>query len=288
MEAWVEIIRGDGSAERHRLEEDQVTIGRSPTAGIPLVSAEELQPEHVLLAPRPDGCWIAVAEGAEPLPMVHGEPLRQGMVPWGTELVLGPITLKVSDKPPPTRKEKQKSQVSAPVLILTLVMLPLLGWLLLSGPSEELPLDPDTPPPELFADVDASCPGKGSALHTARRSAEAASHKSERYPFDAQDGVEAVGLYAEAQGCYAKAGRKADAKRMKRLRAALAEQIEEDYRTHKLRLERALEHGHFEDALVETRSLNELLAHTDGPYEQWLSVLERRLQLRMDNKLGGV
>lgn len=285
MEAWVEITRPDGTTERHRIEGEQVTVGRSPTAGIPLVNASDLEAEHLLVAPRPEGCWISVAEGASPA-TARGEIVRAQVVPWGTELRLGSVQLRVTDKPTPTRSAG--GQVSWPVLIAAFVGIPLAGWMLLSEPEGELPTEAGAPPPALFDPVGECSESGPGALHVAREAAEGGSHKSERYPFAAQDGVQAVELYAIAQACYQAAGRSSDARRIRRERETLVQHIEEDYRTHRLRLERALRFQRWEDALREARALGALTVHRQGdPYVTWLMLLERRLQLIIDQRLGG-
>ena len=61
MEAYVEVIREDGSLERHRIEKDQITVGKSPTAGVPIPDGRDLEPEHLLIAPRGEGCDASLA-----------------------------------------------------------------------------------------------------------------------------------------------------------------------------------------------------------------------------------
>jgi hypothetical protein len=148
-------------------------------------------------------------------------------------------------------------------------------------------MEENAPPPELFGE-EAECPESGdAALHRARETAEAGSHKSERYPFDAQDGVVAVQHWTVATACYAAARQRADAARIRAERDAMAQRIEEDYRTHRLRLERALKFQRWDDALREARALRALTEHRHGdPYVTWLDLLERRLQLILDQRLG--
>jgi len=283
MDAWVEVSRPDGTLERHRIEGEQATLGRSPTAGIPLVNADDLQPEHMLLAPRPDGCWVAIAQGAKPPAIFHGKPLSAAVVPWGSEIEVGSVRIRVTDKLSPIKQDGKS--VSSPIMVIMFVAIPLVGWMLLSDPEVSLPVAPDNPP-ELF-DETAGCPAQGAPLHNAVEAAEAASHRSERYPFDAQDGIGAVGLYDVAQACFERAERGADARRMARERRVLARRINEDYRTHRLRLERALKFERFDDGLRESHALNALLVHKRGDvYVTWLILLERRLQLIMDQQLA--
>jgi hypothetical protein len=69
---------------------------------------------------------------------------------------------------------------------------------------------------------------------------------------------------------------------MRRERTLVARRLEEDYVTHRLRLERALASEQPRDALRAARSLRALTRHLETPYVTWLTMLERRLQLRVD------
>lgn len=279
MEAYVEIQRSDGSTEKHRLEGDKITVGRSPAATITLSAAAELEPEHVLLAPRPDGCWVAIARGARVGATVKGKPLEQGMVPWGSAVELGEYKLVLTEGPP---KSIDPNKKTSPVAYVALVAIPLAAWMLLSEDESDLPDQPSSPPPTLFADP-APCPFTGPpAIHKARESAEAANARAERYPFEAQDGVDAVGLYGTASACYAAAGLDADAQRMRGERERLARVLDEDYVTHRLRLERSLKNERPRDALIEVKALVALTKHLETPYVTWLTLMERRLQLQVD------
>lgn len=283
MEAWLEIVREDGTLERQRIEGERITVGRSPSAGIPIPDARHLDPEHLLLAPRGDGCWVAVAQNASVPVLVGGQPFQHGMVAWGTELVIGGLKLKVIDQLPKEKKVGEKP-VSTPVLIALFVIIPLVGWMLLSEPNTGIDTTPTAPPPELF-DQETSCTTTGgTARHHADRDAEAAIAKAERYPFAAQDGVQAVRLYRRAAACYRAIGATTEAQLMQREGEVMARRIDEDYRTHRLRLERALQQNRLEDALLETRALIELLRHREGdPYLAWLNQLARQLQLAIDS-----
>ncbi|MCS6799507.1 MAG: hypothetical protein NZ898_13455 [Myxococcota bacterium] len=289
MEAWVVVYRADGSSERHRIEGEQATLGRSPAAGIPLVNCEELLPEHMLLAPRAEGCWVSVAEGALPPVTLAGKPLHAGMVPWGSEVHVGTLRLLLTDRPTAARDRAQAAgRRTSPVLFLGFVALPLAAWLLLSDPEMDLAEGPDAPPPSLFA-PEARCPESGSlALARAVELAESASHRADRYPFDAQDGIMAVDLYATAAACFEAAGQPADAERMRRERAVMATRIEEDYRTHRLRRGRARARGGRAAGRRGARALEALLEHRhDDPYASWIAVLGRQLQLLADESLRG-
>ncbi len=287
MDSWLVVSRADGSTVRHAIEGEQATVGKSPTAGIPLVNCEELMDEHMLVAPRPDGCWVSVRAGAFPAVTLKGRTIEGEIVPWNSELKVGQVTILVTDKLSAERKGSGDKPVSSPVMVLMFVLIPLVGWLVLSDPEASLPTGPEGAPPELF-DAVTECPDSGSAaLHHAQEAAEAASHRAERYPFAAQDGVQAVQLYATAELCYAAAGQRGDSARIRREKEALQQRLEEDYRTHRLRLERGLELERWDEALIEAKNLNDLLAHRqDTEYGQWMELLERRLQLMVDQALS--
>lgn len=282
MEAYVEIIREDGSLERHRIEGDQVTIGKSPTAGVPIPDGRELEPEHLLVAPRGEGCWVAVAQGAKTAARVRGEIFQHGMVSWGTEIELGSIKVRVTDSLP--KEQKTSDQKTSPIVMLGGVAAVLiLAWTLLRDPGGHgIETQAPSDPIQLF-DAEVRCPSTGaSALYGADQDAEAALAKSERYPFDAGDGVESVMLYRRAQACYAAVGQSEAAAVMQREGDWMQRRIEEDFTTHRLRLTRAMEQQRWPDALLETRALLALTRHRRHPYVEWLVRNERRLQLLVD------
>jgi len=282
MDAWIEIVREDGSLERQHLDGEKVTVGRSPGAGVPIPDARNLDPEHMMIAPRSDGCWVAVAQGATAEVRVRGEVFNHGILAYGTEIEVAGLKLKITDELPKEKKDPSDKAVSSPVLIATFVMVPLVGWMLLSGPDVGLDTTPAASPPELFEETIA-CPNTGSARHRADLDAEEAIAMSERYPFASQDGVQAVRRYQRARSCYRAAGASREAEIMESEEAAMRDRIDEDYRTHRLRLSRALEQERLPDALLETRALIELLRHLDGDgYLGWLRQLGRQLQLAID------
>lgn len=279
MEAFVEIIREDGSLERVRIEGDQITVGRSPTAGIPLPDLRDLEPEHLLIAPRGDGCWIACNQEARQQAKVNGQAFQHGMVAWGTEVELAGIKIRVTDKLP---KEVKGDKQSSPIVLLGGVATVLiLLWSLGGDQGPGLETRPPAEPVQLFATQE-TCPSTGSAvLRQADLFAEMALAKSERYPFDPSDGVESVRRYRQSQACYAAAGMPGPAAEMQAEADFMQHRVEEDYSAHRLRLERALSHQRYEDALFEAQSILAILAEEDqtNAYIQWLTRTRRHLEL---------
>lgn len=293
MERYVEIIHPNGAKERHSLARERVVLGRQPREGIPIPYAMELEYEHLLLVPRKDGCWLSIAEGARTPALVNGQRLDNGLVAWGSEVNLGPLWFKVVDGPgarasgampvpgaPPANKP-----VSLSTVILSASLIAFAGWLFLSPSDDGLPGMTSVAPPPLFS-APPSCPEKdpNAAGARAREAADAALAKSQRYPFAAQDGVGAVELYALAASCFTTSGKDGDADQMRQSGSALEERIQEDYRTHRLKLERAVQYKRTRQALIETQKLLDLVSHLDHPYTTWLRNMERHLLLKTEGK----
>jgi hypothetical protein len=283
MEPILEILRPDGSTERHMLGAEQVILGRHPRSGIAIPSAYELEAEHMMIMPRREGCWISVAEGARTPATVAGQHFVSGMLPWGSELGVGSLLLRVMEAPPQVAAPKQ-SQVSLPTVLLSVALLGVAAWLFLRPADDRLPGMTSAPPPPLFSDK-AACPvERAASLPRAKEAADAASARRDRYAFDAQDGIQAVELYAVAAACFSAAGQDAEAERARTSGQQLLDRIQEDYRTRRLGLQRALEYRRTRQALVETRGLLALVSHLDDPYTAWLRSLERHLRLKTETR----
>jgi hypothetical protein len=292
MERYVEIIHPNGAKERHSLARERVVLGRQPREGIPIPYAMELEYEHLLLVPRKDGCWLSIAEGARTPALVNGQRLDNGLVAWGSEVNLGPLWFKVVDEPGarasggmPVPGAAPQQKTSLTTVLLSAALLAFAGWLFLTPDDDGLPGMTSAAPPPLFA-APPSCPEKDppTAGARAREASDAALAKSQRYPFDAQDGIGAVEMYALATACFTVAGKDSDADQARQAGASLEERIQEDYRTHRLKLERAIQYKRTRQALIETQKLLDLVRHLNHPYTTWLRNMERHLLLKTESK----
>ncbi len=286
MEAYVEIVYPDGTSEVFPIEGDQATVGRSPTATVSLPDARELEPEHLLVAPRTDGVWVSPVQGARTPVLRDGVPLQPGKVPWGAWLEIGTLKLRVTHTRP-GRQDEQEAGGMSPVVkvVLLLGAAAMLVTMVLGPGNQSLPTRARREPPDLFDATPARCDAKGS--EPGRRGeelAEAASLHDERYPFDPQDGFQALRLYLQAADCFRAAGRTQDQAEAKAKAEALRRRIEEDFREARFRLDRALTEKRYADALREAHRLASFVAHRPGPYQDWVQVLERRLAMRVQQK----
>ncbi len=174
-----------------------------------------------------------------------------------------------------------KAKKSSPwVYAAAIVGLPLALTQLSFGEEEEL--TSTTKPPALFASAAASCPESDpeSARALASQQLDLADAKRERRPFHAHDGVQAVSIYRSAAACAERAADSAGSEDARASADALQRELDESYRTHRVRLEHALSIKDYLVARDEVRSLRDLTRGLHGDYVTWLSNLERRLKLR--------
>jgi hypothetical protein len=284
----LDVYLPDGTVQNFPLTEERIVVGTSTRCQV-MIDRPEFSPEHLLLSPRPDGCWVAVARGVATPTLVDNSPFERGMVPWGRSITVGQVRMVLSDGARTATKEKKKKdkeeKVSPVLLVASVVVMGLAGWTLLSEPNTlQPPGRVNTPPPQLFDDLNRPCPQADPALivSTAEESTRIALSKAERMPFRTQDGIEAVTYYAQAAACFRAAGNVNAANEATRRANALKARLEEEYTAHRFRLERALEQTRYEDALYEVKMLTALVAHRRGPYLTALNTLERQLTIRID------
>ena len=282
MEPYIEVIRPDGRTDRHPLRAARVTVGRSREADLVVVEAAELEPMHLLLAPRADGCWVSTARDAATPVLVAGATLEHELVEWGTELDIGALTFRLShseaDRGRRTGILKSLLFLAAALAIVSLV----LG---LRDGDGGLPR-PGAAPPALFSGDPAECPEKGAAAdHLGREARDEAFARAQRYPFDPREGVRAVEELSVARACFAAAGDRAEQASMAREHQRLRARVDEDYQVHCLRLEKAAQAGRYVEALVESRLLLAYLDHLEGVYPDWLTQMERLLHVEVDKQL---
>ena len=288
----VRITRANGEVLEHRLTKAQTTVGSDPRSDICLHGETGVLPQHVLLAPRDGECWISTTAGS-PLWDEQGQAVEGAFVPWGARLTLGNCVFELqneekSKNPKKSRNRRggaldkggesteAKSQGVHPGFLMLLIATLAYAAFGFAGAANvhgaTLP-----PAPSLFAEDAAACESD-SPGHRAAALEEQAIAKSERSVFDLQDGVAAVGLYAQSHACYVKAGRAEEAEYVLESGKNLRRDMEEEYALLRLRLSRQISASETERALVQVRRLSQLLRHqSQGKY--WLAL--RRLSSRL-------
>jgi len=150
-----------------------------------------------------------------------------------------------------------------------------------SAPSGSGLSDPAPPPPPLWGTTGADCGARSAAqaLELARRRAALAQDKDARHPFSTSDAIDAVGAHARAADCFRTAGQPGRAEIHAARGEALREELQRDFRTRQLRLERALQDHDLVEARAQIRELRRFLVHRPGEYAEWLDRLERAVEL---------
>jgi hypothetical protein len=103
--------------------------------------------------------------------------------------------------------------------------------------------------------------------------------KHERSPFHPEDGVAAIPLYEAAAACFRKAARNAEADEAAADARQLKQQLEDEFRAHSLRLQRALALENWKWAERESAVLSAFVTGGGTEYADWLSNLRRKIQL---------
>jgi hypothetical protein len=285
---FVEVLTPDGAQWTIEMTSERVLVGSSASCQV-MIDKPEIAREHVLLSPRPDGCYVAIARGA-PTPVIfNGVPIERSVVPWGAELYIGGVRLTLRNSGAPgasdARAGEKKDNKPSPIILgAAVIAVALIGYIMLGGDGGTGVSKPRGEPPAMFDSLEKTCPAPDMdrALAQANEFARQAAAKAERMPFRSQDGVEAVSLFASAAACFRMVGQNERAQREMASAQQLKATLERELVNHRFRLERAIDQERPADAVVEVRLMLNLLEHRPGEYVTGLHNLERRLALQVD------
>ncbi|MEO0326366.1 MAG: hypothetical protein AAF447_25690 [Myxococcota bacterium] len=275
--AFIEVSLPDGTVERFPIEGSQVTLGKSGEASISIPTAAELELEHLLLAPRgKEGCWVSSSQGALTPTLRKGKSFTSGIVPWGGELTIGRLKVKVTNKQP---KAKRETQMSPIVVLGGLGIVASTAWIFLQEEPGSIRAQSSVEAPALFAEERPGCPESDTPNAEARALEHRADRKADRVHYDRQDGVEAVTLYGQAEDCLRQVGTPDAVSRAGKIevaRARLEQKLVADLAMLRLRLERALDQDDYEQIASLAEGLDELFQHV--PEDHGFRVLMDRYE----------
>jgi hypothetical protein len=216
---------------------------------------------------------------------------EQGELPSGARLSLAELQLRVG-----VRTQQKRSAKAGESEVQTLITRALLIVGIAVGAYHVLypdagggVLQSAVAAPPLFAEANkrtCNVADERDAAYQAERWALEASLKRERAPFHPKDGVASVGLYEAAEACFRKAGKLADADRMRDMLAALRANLEDEFHVRQVRLERFLQREKHDQAQREAQVLLTFVSHQDGEYVQWLGAVQRELNARFASAVG--
>lgn len=276
-----------GTVDQLSVEGERVLIGSGAHCEIRL-PVDQARVEHVAVEASAAGVFVR-ALSFEPPPTINQIPFTQGPLP--PEAVLGvgqtQIMVALGDHNAGDALVTQKKKGTSPItLVAMLIMVPAALWLFLSDdevhPGRNIPKDA----PELWAEAPAGpCPEKGpQALAWARERVVLADAKRERRPFHVQDGIQSVPLYELSAACFRVGGDAPAAQMADENAKYLRLDINNDYRTQRVRLEHSLSIEDWQAALKNVKLLMQYTDGKQGEYVLWLAGAERRLRARISQQ----
>lgn len=273
MKAFVEITQSNRATYRQPLAESRISLGRSEHCDISFPAEPELETEHLFIVPGEAGCQVELSRQTRTPFFYRGEPLRNETIPWGEDIFVSTIRLRMVRELSKVDRTKFSPRF---ILIALLLLGSSAGLLLRRSPTDDSHDSGEVAASPLF-EQPIKCSQSSSSLFRARESERAAFAKMERYPFDHQDGIEAVRLLSEARDCYQTAGEIVQETRVQKALNTWMRRLEQDYRSHRLRLRLALAAARYDKAKRTLRILQNLLSHRDDSYTEWLDHVEREL-----------
>lgn len=272
-----------GRVESINVEAERALIGSGAHCEIRL-PIDQSSIEHVLIQAG-GGNVFAQALTFQPPPTINNVPFTQAPLPADAVLGIGQTQILVSasdEVGAGSVVQGQQKKKSSPAVLI--VGAGLIGAILyvsqMPAPTDGIGAAPKEP--ALFGAPIETCDQSGQqALARAREKHTLAEAKRERRAFHVQDGVQAVPLYEEASACYRKGGDARTANETVDVANQLRRELEDDYRTHRMRLEHSMSVNDDATSRKEVRVLLNFTEGKQGPYVDWLSALERKYKLKL-------
>lgn len=277
-----QIRQPSGQIDQLLIESERVLIGSGAHCEIRL-PLDQAAVEHAVVQAGSGGVFVQ-ALSFQPPPTLNNVPFTQAPLAPGAVLGVGQfqITAELAEGAQGAVVKKKKEGTS-PLMLVAVIVLAVGGYYLAF--SDDAPTQAVAPrdPPELFGQVIDACPQRvpDRALALAHERNIVADAKRERRPFYVQDGIASVPIYELASACYKAGGDAADATETAGAAASLRRELNEDYRTHRVRLEHNLTINDNVSARREVRILLQFTEGKQGDYVTWLSNLERELRLKL-------
>jgi hypothetical protein len=276
-----QIQHANGRQEQITVEAERALIGSGGHCEIRL-PIDQAAVEHVLIQVGAGGVF-AQALNFEPSPTIGGVPFTQAPLP--ADVVLGvnqtQMLVSIAGDVVGAGGARPKAKTNPMVLIAGMVGASLVAYMYLSDPGQQTRSEPQDFP-KLWEQTAPTCEKSGQeAIAFATEKRVVADSKRERRMFHVKDGVDAVPLYETTAACYEKGGDKANADAMREISNSLRKELDDDYRTHRMRLQHAMQVNDMETARKEVRTLIEMTEGKESPYVTYLHVVERDLKQKL-------
>jgi hypothetical protein len=279
-----QIRHPNGQVEHLNVDGERVLIGSGAHCEIRL-PIDQASVEAVLVQ-RSAGGVYAQALSFEPPPTINNAPFSQAPLQAESALGVGSVQIfvTIADTAQGEAVIAKKQQKTSPLTLVLVVACALVAaYYFLMQDEDKGPAAQPTQVPDLWETPVAACPQAApeQAMARARESAAVADARRERRPFHVQDGVAAVPLYEVASVCFRQGGDPAAADESARRAAALRAEMQQDFRTHRVRLDHLLSVKDWVSSRREVRVLLAYMEGKSGDYVTWLSNLDRNLKLKV-------
>ncbi len=277
----------DGRVEQLAVDADTAVIGSGAHCEIRL-PYESAAVEQLRVEARSIGLFAA-SRSMDPPTLLNGLPFTEGRLLPGSVLTSGEIKIEVEvDDALGVGGRGKTAQRGNPLIVaLAIVGVPLGFYVFLTMRPLSTELPDAVDPPSLWeerAEVACSERSADTARALAEREALRAEAARERSPFHPEEGLPAVALFQRASACYRVADELSRADRAQRAALELKRKAESDFHVHHVRLGRALATKHYDRARREVRILLAFVGKRGGQYAEWLTVLDRTIELKFSGK----
>ncbi len=283
MGYFVEVYESRGPGERHELQLGERTIGGDPGDTVRLSARNIAGPRALKLTLSPGGLLVVSRDSAAKF-VWDGQALGRASLEWGSEVYLGQTRLVFVKVDP--KETKRSPLVPVAALCAMAVTVALIGGL----NREDFSTSTGPQPPALTQGESESCDtnDKEAAGHQAIDNLLLAEAKGERYPFERQDGLEALRRYRKAAACFSTAGLSQQSAQAEMAKSRWELRLQGDLRDLRLRLDLALRAKDWPEALRTIRAIESMTwrgaASSEGEYAKWLKKLSFQLETRIARK----
>jgi hypothetical protein len=280
-----QIRHPNGQVEHLNVDGERVMIGSGAHCEIRL-PVDQAALESVLVQQTASGVY-AKALSFDPPPTLNNTPFSQAPVQAESVLGIGQmqIYVTISDEGGAAAVVTKTKSKTSPLTVILAAMCALGGaYYMLAGDDQgDTSLQPSHIPLLWEATTPPTCPQSApeQALARAHEVQQVADARRERRPFHVQDGVAAVPLYELASACYVRGGDQPRGTETANTAIALKAEMQQDFRTHQVRLDHLLTIKDWIPARREARVLLSYMEGKQGDYLTWLSNLDRQLKLKV-------
>ncbi len=277
-----QIQHSNGRQEQVTVEAERALIGSGAHCEIRL-PIDQAAVEHILIQVGAGGVF-AQALNFEPSPTIGGVPFTQAPLP--ADAVLGvnatQMLVSIAGDGVGVGGAKPKGKTNPMLIFAAMAGAAMVAYMYMSDEEDTRRVEPQEYP-KLWEQTTPTCEknSQNEAAAYANEKRMVADSKRERRMFHVKDGVDAVPLYETTAACYDKAGDKANGDAMREVANALRTELDGDYRTHRMRLQHAMQVNDFETARREVRTLIEMTEGKESPYVTYLHVVERDLKQKL-------